>query len=861
MRKLAAIMFTDIEGYTALMGEDESKALQILQKNRDLLKPLVEGHNGEWLKEMGDGTLSCFTSAVDAVNCAREIQLSLKDDPDLTLRIGIHIGDVVFESGDVFGDGVNVASRIEPLAEPGSICVSGRVYDDIHNKPDIETVYIGERSLKHVKRPIKVYALTGGGLPTPLGKVLAAESTKTGRIGITRRQLGFAGGVVVGIAVAIFGYLFLTGQRLEADEPIPIAVVDFINGTSEPELDGLSGMLITALEQSHRLSVLTRSRMFDILRQLGDGEVEHIDERLGKDIARHAQLDVLIIASIRKLGELYIIDLKALEPDRDEYLFTAQEEGDGQEHIPGMLDKLAERTRIGLKEKLEQVQATNLKVATLTTPNLDAYQHYFQGEESINKLRFEDAQREFKRAIALDSTFGLAYYRLAYAISWNIGIEQVAMIPIQKAFALMDRIPAKERYLVRAEKTKLEEGMAAGLTVLREMERTYPDDKEMMYNIGDWSYHIRDYQTTEEYLRKVLAIDPTFPRALQHLCWLYRDTGEYSRMRDAAQRYVDATHSEEASALLADALTLSGKPREGLALLEELSKKSSQPWTYLDAMAGINTLIGDYGQAETLLLRLIEEHQPPAANMRGYLQLAAFYPYLGRYRDAIRACDRYIEAAWMTKDTAWAATQQLHKAALLWNGWRDFENSRKEVQETLPYQHRVNSPYYWGYLILMYSADHEFALAESLIAEIFGDAGEHPAAASLYSVLASRRQDCDLAASYLETVMETTQGFMKIYTLGELAECQLQTSRYNQAIKSLKAMQSITDDPLNMTAGVYYPKSYYSLGRAYEGLGQSDSAMVYYEKFLELWKDADEDLIDLIDAKARYEKLKAASAS
>ena len=143
MRKLAAIMFTDIVGYTALMGDDEPKALQLLQHNRELLKPIIKQFHGEWLKEIGDGTLSSFNSAVEAVNCALAIQHVIKDDPDLRLRIGIHVGDVVFEEGDVFGDGVNVASRIEPLAEPGGVCVSDRVYEDIKNKPGIEAISLG----------------------------------------------------------------------------------------------------------------------------------------------------------------------------------------------------------------------------------------------------------------------------------------------------------------------------------------------------------------------------------------------------------------------------------------------------------------------------------------------------------------------------------------------------------------------------------------------------------------------------------------------------------------------------------------------------------------------------------------------
>ncbi|SVD56548.1 uncharacterized protein METZ01_LOCUS409402, partial [marine metagenome] len=166
-RRLAAIMFTDIVGYTSTMSEDEQKALEILQRNRDVLKPAIAGHKGEWLKEMGDGTLSSFTSAVEAVNCALEIQRSLKDETNFKVRIGIHIGDVVISESDIFGSGVNVASRIEPLAEPGGICISERVFDDISNRPDIETAYMGEKSLKNVGRPIRVYALWGEGLPKP----------------------------------------------------------------------------------------------------------------------------------------------------------------------------------------------------------------------------------------------------------------------------------------------------------------------------------------------------------------------------------------------------------------------------------------------------------------------------------------------------------------------------------------------------------------------------------------------------------------------------------------------------------------------------------------------------------------------
>jgi len=132
-RQLAAIMFTDIVGYTALMGEDEQKAFELLRKNRQLQKPLIEKFSGSWIKEIGDGVLASFSTATDAVMCAIEIQRACKDIDELKLRIGIHLGEVVFEDNDVFGDGVNIASRLQTLAPIGGIWISEAVYKNVSN--------------------------------------------------------------------------------------------------------------------------------------------------------------------------------------------------------------------------------------------------------------------------------------------------------------------------------------------------------------------------------------------------------------------------------------------------------------------------------------------------------------------------------------------------------------------------------------------------------------------------------------------------------------------------------------------------------------------------------------------------------
>ena len=169
-RRLAAIMFTDIAGYTSLMGDDEDHALNILKKNRSIQKPIVRKYGGKWLKEMGDGVLTIFPTVTDAVYCAADIQKACASDDDLNIRIGIHQGEIITEDDDVFGDGVNIASRLVELSPDGGIIISGKVHSDVKNKSEINTRLIGERELKNVEEAVKVYEVIHEGEEDKIAK-------------------------------------------------------------------------------------------------------------------------------------------------------------------------------------------------------------------------------------------------------------------------------------------------------------------------------------------------------------------------------------------------------------------------------------------------------------------------------------------------------------------------------------------------------------------------------------------------------------------------------------------------------------------------------------------------------------------
>ena len=280
-RKLAAIVSADVKGYSRLMGEDEEGTLRTLSAYKEVMAGFIQHHRGRVVSTAGDSVLAEFVSVVAAVQCAVEIQKELKsrnaDLPEnrrMEFRVGINLGDVVEEGDSIYGDGVNIAARLESLAEPGGICISGSAYEQIENKLPLRYDYLGEHEVKNIAKPVRVYRAR---IEAEAAPSRARRDRKPGKKLFSRTVLGI-GVIVVGVVALVLWQFILRPARppMEVaskermayqlpDQP-SIAVLPFVNmsGDQKQEFfsDGITESIITALSKIPRLLVIARNSTF-----------------------------------------------------------------------------------------------------------------------------------------------------------------------------------------------------------------------------------------------------------------------------------------------------------------------------------------------------------------------------------------------------------------------------------------------------------------------------------------------------------------------------------------------------------------------------------------------------------------------
>jgi tetratricopeptide (TPR) repeat protein len=469
----------------------------------------------------------------------------------------------------------------------------------------------------------------------PEGSEAAAAAR---REGVRPAVAMVAVGALLGAAVAGFAGWHLWGRSPASgpDGRITVAVADFVNETKDGDLDGLSGQLITSLEQSQKLRVLTRSRMVDVLRQIGKPSVPFVDEVLGREMARAAGVRALVVASIRRFDQLYAIDLKVLDPATSEYFFTLKEEREGKAAIPAMLDRLSEKAREKLRETPAEVGASRIAVADATTRSYEAWQHYFEGLKLEDDSRSLLAVEQYRKAVAADPRFALAHYRIAW-LGEFIGVVDMAerRSAMEAALREIDRLPAKERLLMQAWKAHLEERQQDAHALYAQAAVAYPQDKEVQYLAGDLYLHEGRNAEALPYFERAMALDPLWPHSLYHLILhLLPDLGRGDEALALARQWAEKAPTPYSRGVLIAALHRSGLPEQAVDVARRFM--AMDPGSRARANLAESLILADrFEEAETLVRPFAGETASWMDRRGAVPLLATALAHQGRRREAL----------------------------------------------------------------------------------------------------------------------------------------------------------------------------------------------------------------------------------
>jgi adenylate cyclase len=403
-RRLAAILAADVAGYSRLMGADEVGTLEALKAHRrELIDPAIASHTGRIVKTTGDGMLVEFASAVDAVTCAMAIQEKMVErnaenpGPHVAFRIGINIGDIIIDGDDIFGDGVNIAARVENECEPGAVYLSANAFEQVRSKTSFTFEDLGERTLKNIDRPVRIYhaKLSNGGIATAVVSTLAADAKKP----------------------------------LPLPDKPSIAVLPFQNMSGDPEqeyfVDGMVEDIITALSNFKSLFVIARNSTFTY-----KGKAIDI-KQVGRELGVHYVLE----GSVRKSVSRVRITGQLIEASTGTHLWAEKIDGDLRD-VFDLQDQITAKVVSSVAPTIERAEIERAKQRGTSTT--DSYDTYLRGMALVYRRQFSEARSLFKEATEQDREYAAAYAMSAFTYSAEKATKGIIHNPEMRADALRD---------------------------------------------------------------------------------------------------------------------------------------------------------------------------------------------------------------------------------------------------------------------------------------------------------------------------------------------------------------------------------------------------------------------------------------
>ena len=592
MRQLAAILFADMVGYTALMQDNEQLARLKRKRLKEVLETTISRFNGKIMQYYGDGSLSIFASAIDCVNSAISIQQQLQQEPKVSLRIGIHIGDVTIEDDSIFGDGVNLASRIESLAVPGGIFISEKVYDEIRNQQNIETREMGYFELKNVKSPLRIFAIANNGITVPRRDELRGKTKQP-------------------------------NNRL--------AVLPFVNMSTDSDneyfSDGITEELLNALTRVEGLQVTSRTSAFAF-------KGKNTDVR---DIAIQLNVDRVLEGSVRKSGNRVRISAQLINAVDGYHVWSETYD----RNLTDIFEVQDEISGI-IAGKLGKMHAADPDhVVKAPVKNVAAYTQYLRGLHFLNKITPADSHKAiecFEEAIALEPNYAQAYARSAAAYS-ALGVTG-QMLP-DKAFEIVHRYADKALQI----DDRIAEGHLAKASAYLfydwKWKEAYDELQKAIelnpgaidaYQLLGYYYLIMGQKLKAvEMLEEAEKIDPLSPVISQTLGNMYLFAGRYDEAIVQADKMLDLNPTMRISIEMKGWATgIKGDWETALTFFKEVHRLTNHP---LKGLIGLGFAYAHLGQEENALeiIRKMEQRQEQEPGAVIDTEIAAVWFALGNF--------------------------------------------------------------------------------------------------------------------------------------------------------------------------------------------------------------------------------------
>ena len=709
------------------------------------------------------------------------------------------------------------------------------------------------------------------------GDVAGTKKRKRRKKKSTKRYLIpiFAVAVLVVAFVLVKSLMFQTTVKR-----VPIAVMTFKNRSGDRNLDylceAIPNLLITNLEQSKYLSVMTWERMHDLLKVLGEEDLGSINEDVGFELCELDGINAIVMGSFTRADGMFVTEVKVLDVRTKKLLKSASSQGDGVASILRIqIDELSGdiAKSVSLYERV--TTPTEMKVMDVTTTSMEAYNYFLRGREDYEKWYYEDARRFLEKAIEIDSTFASAYLYLSWVYDW-LNDYKKSNGALKKAKAFSDKVTEKEKLYIEATyATVIEDDSEKSLRIREQLTAKYPREKRVHVNLARY-YEKKglNHRAIEEY-NKALELDPNYGVALYKIAYRYADIGDYAKAIEYFKQYA-AVSPGDANPFdsMGDLYFQMGQLDEALAQYKEALFVKPDFYISNGRIAYICALHEEYAEAMQWLDHLVTTG-PSAGTQAGGLCQKAFYSHLlGNTEQAVRSLNTAENLLEPTEfDFGMALVDWIWTWIYCEQG--KLERSRRHLTDCyanlydIPYN-RVFFNFYKGSIELKQqtfdSVKARIATIESLLPNMTQAYRDHAQFlhALLYAEMLLAQDSLEKSItifeepSKFEVNIAPAAVFMAIhipYDKDVIARAYLKKGDVGRAISEYEKL--IDSDPNNRGRSLIRPRWRYKLAKLYEEQGFRAKAIEQYEKFLDIWKDADADRPELLDARKCLVKLKA----